>query len=134
MTNEASLLKYNKFFMNNRAVIEENSPTSINPNSASDKLNCIKSLNCNGDETKSISWAAKLAEIEASEIAVNARIEKCLNTTSWENTMPAIGELKPAEIAAATPAPIMTSCGIWGMKVRRLRNAPKVPPKWTNGP
>ena len=66
--------------MNDRAVIEENSPTSINPNSASDKLNCIKSLNCNGDETKSISWAAKLAEIEASEIAVNARIEKCLKT------------------------------------------------------
>ena len=39
MTNEASLLKYNRFFMNDRAVIEENSPTSINPNSASDKLN-----------------------------------------------------------------------------------------------
>ena len=40
--------------------------------------------------------------------------------------MPAIGELKPAEIAAATPAPIMTSCGIW-YESCRLRNAPKVP-------
>ena len=76
----------------------------------------------------------KLAETDASEIAVNARIEKCLKITSWAKIIPAIGELKPAEIAAATPAPIIISWGMLGIKVLLLKNAPKVPPKCTRGP
>ena len=34
-----------------------------------------------------------------------ARIEKCRRMASWAKITPAIGALKPAEIAAATPQP-----------------------------
>ena len=51
-----------------------------------------------------------------SEIAAKAFIEKCLKTTSWAKIIPAIGDPNPAEIAAATPLPIIISCGIFGIK------------------
>ena len=35
--------------------------------------------------------------------------EKCLNIASCANIIPPIGELKPAEMAAATPQPIKIS-------------------------
>ena len=78
--------------------------------------------------------AKKLAETEAKDIAVRALIEKYLKITSWAKIIPAIGEPKPAEIAAATPAPIITLWGILGIKVILLKNAAKVPPKCTRGP
>ena len=84
--------------------------------------------------TKFISCARKLAVTEARDIADNALIEKCLKTTSCAKIIPAIGEENPAEIAAATPAPIIISWGISGMNVLLLKKAPNVPPKWTNGP
>ena len=46
------------------------------------------------------------AVIEEIAIAPPALREKCLRTASCAKTSPAIGALKPAEIAAATPHPI----------------------------
>ena len=48
--------------------------------------------------------------------------------------MPAKGALKTDEIAAATPAPIIMSCGIFGKNFLLLINAAQVAPKCTNGP
>ena len=48
--------------------------------------------------------------------------------------MPAIGALKTDDIAAATPAPIIISCGILGINFLLLRNVAQVAPKCTNGP
>ena len=73
--------------------------------------------------------AEKFEIIDEREIAVNALIEKCLITTSCAKTIPAIGDPNPAEIAAATPAPMIMSCGMFGIKGRLLKNAAKVPPK-----
>lgn len=48
--------------------------------------------------------------------------------------MPAIGALKPAEIAAATPQPIKISLLRLSL-LQRLENiTPIVPPRWTIGP
>ncbi len=50
-------------------------------------------------------WLSVLAVIDATVMGATARTEICLSIASWANTMPAIGALKPAEIAAATPQP-----------------------------
>ena len=47
--------------------------------------------------------------------------------------MPASGALKPAEIAAATPQPIIISIVMRSLRVA-FSNAPKVAPKCTSGP
>ena len=83
---------------------------------------------------KLISEAAKLAAIDEIAKAVTAFIEKCLNTVSWAKIIPAKGAPKPAEIAAATPQPIIMSWGILGTKDNLLKNAETVAPKCTNGP
>ena len=46
-----------------------------------------------------------LAETEATVMGAMALIEKCLRIASWAKTTPAMGALKPAEMAAATPQP-----------------------------
>ena len=66
--------------------------------------------------------------------AATAFIEKCLKTVSWANIIPAIGAPKPAEIAAATPLPMIISCGILGIKDCFLINEDTVAPKCTKGP
>ena len=66
--------------------------------------------------------------------AATALIEKCLKTVSWANIIPARGAPNPAEIAAATPLPIIISCGILGINVWRLMKEDTVAPKWTKGP
>ena len=48
--------------------------------------------------------------------------------------IPASGAPNPAEIAAATPLPIIMSCGILGMKLCLLINEDTVAPKCTKGP
>ena len=58
-------------------------------------------------------------------IALN---EKCLRIASCANMMPPIGELKPAEIAAATPQPINTSL-VSIVCVYLLISDPIVPPR-----
>ena len=42
-------------------------------------------------------------------MGASALKEKCLKIASWAKIIPPIGELKPAEIAAATPQPINIS-------------------------
>ena len=69
----------------------------------------------------------------ATAIGAMARIEKCRNMASCANTTPAIGALKPAAIAPATPHPMNTS--VVSMPPVSARNAlPMVAPKWTSGP
>lgn len=53
---------------------------------------------------------------DASAIGAKALVEKWRNIASWAKTIPANGALKPAEIAAATPPPIMTSVVIRSFK------------------
>ena len=57
---------------------------------------------------KNLSATAAAVKLEIA-IGVTAFIEKCLNRASWAKIKPAIGALKPAEIAAAAPHPIKTS-------------------------
>ena len=82
----------------------------------------------------SISFATMLAVIEEREMDVSARIEKCRIIISCANIMPAIGALNTDDIAAATPAPIMISCGMLSINFLLLIYAAQVAPKWTNGP
>ena len=65
--------------------------------------------NRRGGLTIPISFAKKFAAIDEIAKAATALIEKCLKTVSWANIIPAIGAPKPAEIAAATPLPIIIS-------------------------
>ena len=78
--------------------------------------------------------AKKFAVIEARAIDVIAFNEKCRNTVSWANIIPAKGAPKPAEMAAATPLPIIISCWILGINCNLLRKEDIVAPKWTKGP
>ena len=73
------------------------------------------------------------AVIEEIAIAPPALKEKCLSTASWANTSPAIGALKPAEIAAATPQPINIPGGNL-FDVKFSKNVATVAPKCTKGP
>ena len=59
--------------------------------------------------------------------------EKCLNIASWANIIPPIGELKPAEMAAATPQPMKISFDKRAGTCLFIK-LPIVPPKCTNGP
>ena len=52
---------------------------------------------------------------------------------SCANIIPPIGELKPADIAAATPHPINISFDK-SPPILLFIKFPIVPPKWTNGP
>jgi len=90
--------------------------------------------NRRGGLTIPISFAKKFAAIDEIAKAATAFIEKCLKTVSWANIIPAIGAPKPAEIAAATPLPIIISCGILGIKDCFLINEDTVAPKCTKGP
>ena len=87
-----------------------------------------------GGLTIPISVAEKLAAIDEIASAATAFIEKCLKTVSWAKIIPAKGAPNPAEIAAATPLPIIISCGILGINCWRLINDETVAPKWTRGP
>ena len=59
--------------------------------------------------------------------------EKCLKIASCANIIPAIGALKPAEIAAATPQPIKISFDNSPL-IFLLIKFPIVPPRCTKGP
>ena len=59
--------------------------------------------------------------------------EKCLNMASCAKIIPPIGELKPAEIAAATPHPINISFDKSPF-ILLLIKFPIVPPRCTKGP
>ena len=73
------------------------------------------------------------AVIEEIAIAPPALREKCLRTASWAKTSPAIGALKPADIAAATPHPIKMPGGNL-FEVKFSKKVATVAPKWTSGP
>ena len=68
------------------------------------------------------------------EINASALEEKCLNTASCANTIPAIGELNPAEIAAATPQPIRISLPRFKPLSQLDKKHPNEPPMCTIGP
>ena len=87
-----------------------------------------------GGLTIPISVAEKLAAIDEMARAATAFIEKCLKTVSWANIIPAKGAPNPADIAAATPLPIIISWGIFGINFCRLINEDTVAPKCTRGP
>ena len=59
--------------------------------------------------------------------------EKCLKIASWAKIIPPIGELKPAEMAAATPQPMNTSFDNRPF-ILLLIKFPIVPPRCTKGP
>ena len=65
-------------------------------------------------------------------IGAMALKKKCLNIASCANIIPPIGELKPAEIAAATPHPKMSFDNSLGTFL--FMRFPIVPPRCTNGP
>ena len=66
-------------------------------------------------------------------IGAIARMEKCRRTASCAKTIPAIGALKPAAIAPATPQPMNISVLSTPPVVCR-KKLPIVAPKWTSGP
>ena len=94
--------------IDSKAKIAEKKPTKKRLGKAESRSNATLSNTSTGS-TKLIFFAEKLAIIDAIEIPAKAFIEKCLITTSWAKIIPAIGDPKPAEIAAATPAPIIMS-------------------------
>ena len=71
------------------------------------------------------------AVIEDIAIAPPALKEKCLKIASCAKTKPAIGALKPADIAA-TPQPINILSGL--LDVKFSKNVATVAPKCTKGP
>ena len=73
------------------------------------------------------------AVIEDIAIAPPALKEKCLKIASCAKTKPAIGALKPADIAAATPQPINIPGGSL-FEVKLSKNVAIVAPKCTRGP
>ena len=73
------------------------------------------------------------AVIEDIAIAPPALKEKCLKIASCAKTKPAIGALKPADIAAATPQPIKIPGGSL-FDVKLSKNVATVAPKCTRGP
>ena len=73
------------------------------------------------------------AVIEDITIAPPALKEKCLKIASCAKTKPAIGALKPADIAAATPQPINIPGGSL-FDVKLSKNVATVAPKCTRGP
>ena len=81
---------------------------------------------------KNLSATAAAVKLEIA-IGVTALIEKCLSRASWAKIKPAIGALKPAEIAAAVPHPIKTSV-LKIFFVKSLILVPNVAPKCTSGP
>ena len=56
-----------------------------------------------------ITIGARNEKLWLAENAAMALVEKCRRIASWAKMMPAMGALKPAEIAAATPQPIKIS-------------------------
>ncbi len=66
-------------------------------------------------------------------IGAMALNEKCLRIASWAKIMPPMGELNPAEMAAATPHPMNVSF-VKRLDERKLIRLPIVPPKCTSGP
>ena len=70
---------------------------------------------------------------EAMAIGAMAFREKCRIIASWANMTPAIGALKPAEIAAATPHPMKISVEI-PLLENRFSALPITAPKCTSGP
>ena len=108
-------------------------PITINP--GIEFINSkLFSSNLSGYVTMPNSTAKKLAETDDKAIAATPFFEKCLIITSWAKSIPAKGAPKAAEIAAATPLPIIMSWGILGINFCLLMKAAKVPPKCTNGP
>ena len=99
-----------------------------------DTSDCLEEATSRAEKmTNVFPMLTKEAVIEEIAIAPPALREKCLSTASWAKTSPAIGALKPAEIAAATPQPINIPGGNL-FDVKFSKNVATVAPKCTKGP
>ena len=125
---EDNFPEYISDFIKKIATIDDIMPITVKPGNELNKSKSL-SLNLRGYVTTSSSTAKKFAETEDNAIAATPFLEKCLIITSWAKRIPAKGAPNAAEIAAATPLPIMMSCGILGIKLNLRMKTAKVPPK-----
>ena len=115
--------------MNATATSPNTGPAIIAAGSTLIRSSCVVERSNKGAEPKNLSENQD-EEMLATAIGAMARSEKWRRTASWANTTPAIGALKPAAIAPATPQPMKTSV---------VRNRPEIwrralPSSPQNGP
>ena len=118
--------------MNRTAIMPKTGPATSADGSICVMSKLLESNVKSGATSKSLSLN-QTALMLAIAMGAMALMEKCLRMASCAKTKPAMGALKPAAMAPATPHPINTSV-VRTPPVICLRKLPIVAPKCTSGP